>query len=62
MKHLTPTTSAQYQRVAAQAAKAEGIARVHLDAVYWSMGMEKKIPAKANFTWSAQVFFVCIAE
>jgi hypothetical protein len=36
VKHLTPSVSAQYQRVAQERAAEMGIARVHLDAYWWA--------------------------
>lgn len=40
VKHLSPEVSAGFQSFAAELARREGFARVHLDAVYWSVGRD----------------------
>ena len=38
--HVTPTLSTAYQAVASAEAVKRGIARVHLDAIWWSVGRD----------------------
>jgi hypothetical protein len=40
VRHLTPATSARFQAIAAKEAKRRNIARVHLDALWWSIGRD----------------------
>jgi hypothetical protein len=40
VKHLTPSLSAQFQKAAAVEAGKRGLARVHLDAIWWSVGRD----------------------
>jgi hypothetical protein len=40
VKHVTPPMHAEFQVAAAEEAERRGIARVHLDAVWWSQGRE----------------------
>jgi len=40
VKHLTPEISALFQQVATREAQRRGIARVHLDAVWWSVSRD----------------------
>lgn len=40
VKHLSPSLSAQFQKAAAEEAAKRGIARVHLDAVWWSVSRD----------------------
>ena len=42
VRHVTPKVSERFQRSAANLAKEQGIARVHLDAVYWSVGRDRQ--------------------
>jgi hypothetical protein len=44
VRHLTPKVSAEFQRFAAELARREGIARVHLDALYWSVDRDEEEP------------------
>ena len=41
VRHLRPDVNAEFQRFAADLARGDHIARVHLDAVYWSMGRDE---------------------
>lgn len=41
VRHLSPSLSADFQFVAAEEARRMGIARVHLDAVWWSVGRDE---------------------
>ena len=41
VKHLKPELSARFQAVARSEAKKSGIARVHLDAIWWSFGRDR---------------------
>ena len=41
VRHLRPDVNAELQRFAADLARGDHIARVHLDAVYWSMGLDE---------------------
>lgn len=41
VKHVTPQLNAQFQQAAAAEAAKEGIARVHMDAVWWSQSRDK---------------------
>lgn len=38
VRHVTPSMHAEFQAAASQEAERRGIARVHLDAVWWSQG------------------------
>ena len=42
VKHLSGTLNAQFQAAAAEEAAKLGIARVHLDAVWWSVSRDRK--------------------
>jgi hypothetical protein len=44
VKHLTMQVSASFQKVAADEASKRGIARVHLDAFWWSVGRDEVRP------------------
>jgi hypothetical protein len=44
VRHLTPKISAEFQRFAAGLVRREGKARVHLDAVYWSVARDEEGP------------------
>jgi len=41
VKHLSPSLSAQFQEAAAEEAAKRGIARVYLDAVWWSVSRDR---------------------
>ena len=41
VRHLRPRVSAEFQNFASDLARGEHLARVHLDAVYWSMGRDE---------------------
>jgi hypothetical protein len=41
VKHLSPSLNAQFQEAAAEEAAKRGIARVHLDAVWWSVSRDR---------------------
>lgn len=40
VRHVTPKTSKEFQKFAAALARGQEIARVHFDAVYWSVGRD----------------------
>jgi len=42
VRHLTPDLSATFQAAATPEAKKKGIARVHLDAIWWSVSRDLK--------------------
>jgi hypothetical protein len=42
VRHVTPEVSERFQRFAADLARTQSIARVHLDAVYWSVGRDRQ--------------------
>lgn len=42
VKYATPSLSDQYQRVAGEEAVRRGVARVHLDAVWWSVSRDRE--------------------
>ncbi len=41
VRYLTATVSEQFQRVAAEEGTRKGLARVHLDAYWWSVGRDE---------------------
>jgi hypothetical protein len=44
VKHVTPALSARFQAIAAKEAAARKIARIHLDALWWSEGRDSNAP------------------
>ncbi len=47
VKHLTPSVSTQFQQAALQEAKRQRFARIHLDALWWSVGRDGEAPESA---------------
>ena len=43
VKHLTPALSRELQQAAAEVANEDGIARVHLDAIWWSVSRDDEV-------------------
>jgi len=52
VRNLSTDISAEYQSIAERLAATEGVARVHLDAVYWAQ--ERKLPPNSTVERNAR--------